>query len=186
MSVCKLTCLGSILLQRLHRRQPCHYRASTGSRSSSMSNRCQISSSATKQAVKSYSGMQGIRGAVPQDLVAIQALLLPLEEKGILAPRSDAQLLSDLRFFRVAERDANVSTRPTAEVKPDWAYSVLAWVLCNDMTAGTLSAACFSRELCVEPAVIKQCQSNCQDLCSLSSKLYSINCVFCPCPDGCS
>lgn len=59
--------------------------------------------------------MQGIRGAVPQDLTAIQALLLPLEEKGILAPRSDAQLLSDLRFFRVAERDANVSThKPTA------------------------------------------------------------------------
>ena len=54
--------------------------------------------------------MQGIRGAVPQDLAAIQALLLPLEQKGILAPRSDAQLLSDLRFFRVAERDANVST----------------------------------------------------------------------------
>lgn len=54
--------------------------------------------------------MQGIRGAVPQDLVAIKALLLPLEERGILAPRSDAQLLSDLRFFRVAERDANVST----------------------------------------------------------------------------
>lgn len=45
-------------------------------------------------------------------MAAIQGLLLPLEEKGILAPRSDAQLLSDLRFFRVAERDANV--RPAA------------------------------------------------------------------------
>lgn len=60
--------------------------------------------------LKASAGLQGIRGAVPQDLTAIQALLLPLEEKGILAPRSNAQLLSDLRFFRVAERDANVST----------------------------------------------------------------------------
>ncbi|KAL3154263.1 hypothetical protein ABBQ32_013759 [Trebouxia sp. C0010 RCD-2024] len=59
---------------------------------------------------------EGIRGAVPQDLAAIQGLLLPLEERGILAPRSDAQLLSDLRFFRVAERDANVLA--CAMVKP--------------------------------------------------------------------
>lgn len=57
--------------------------------------------------------VQGIRGAVPQDLAAIQGLLLPLEERGILAPRSDAQLLSDLRFFRVAERDANVRQTAT-------------------------------------------------------------------------
>ena len=60
--------------------------------------------------------MQGIRGAVPQDLAAIQALLLPLEQRGILAPRTDAQLLSDLRFFRVAERDANVSTHVPARI----------------------------------------------------------------------
>ena len=53
--------------------------------------------------------MKGIRGAVPQDLDAIQGLLQPLEEKGILAPRSHAQLLDDLRYFRVAERDAKVS-----------------------------------------------------------------------------
>lgn len=69
--------------------------------------------------VNTDSCMQGIRGAVPQDLLAIQALLLPLEERGILAPRSDAQLLSDLRFFRVAERDANVSIQPTTKVEPD-------------------------------------------------------------------
>lgn len=64
-------------------------------------------------------GVQGIRGAVPQDLIAIQALLLPLEEKGILAPRSNAQLLSDLRFFRVAERDANVSTQNLTTAAPE-------------------------------------------------------------------
>lgn len=52
--------------------------------------------------------MQGIRGAVPQDLAAIQALLQPLEARGVLAPRTDAQLLTDLRHFRVAERDAKV------------------------------------------------------------------------------
>ena len=54
--------------------------------------------------------MQGIRGAVPQDLAAIQALLQPLEARGVLAPRTDAQLLNDLRHFRVAERDAKVAT----------------------------------------------------------------------------
>lgn len=53
--------------------------------------------------------MQGIRGAVPQDLAAIQALLQPLEARGVLAPRTDAQLLNDLRHFRVAERDAKVA-----------------------------------------------------------------------------
>jgi len=52
--------------------------------------------------------MQGIRGAVPQDLASIQGLLLPLEERGVLAPRTDDQLLTDLRYFRVAERDAKV------------------------------------------------------------------------------
>ena len=57
--------------------------------------------------------LQGIRGAVPQDLAAIQGLLLPLEERGILAPRTDEQLLTDLRYFRVAERDAKVSIRTT-------------------------------------------------------------------------
>ncbi|DBA99769.1 TPA: hypothetical protein ACH3X3_012313 [Trebouxia sp. C0006] len=51
---------------------------------------------------------EGIRGAVPQDLASIQGLLLPLEERGVLAPRSDDQLLTDLRYFRVAERDAKV------------------------------------------------------------------------------
>lgn len=52
--------------------------------------------------------LQGIRGAVPQDLAAIQGLLQPLEARGVLAPRTDAQLLTDLRHFRVAERDAKV------------------------------------------------------------------------------
>lgn len=45
---------------------------------------------------------------MPQDLAAIQALLQPLEARGVLAPRTDAQLLTDLRHFRVAERDAKV------------------------------------------------------------------------------
>ena len=43
-----------------------------------------------------------------QDLAAIQGLLQPLEARGVLAPRTDAQLLNDLRHFRVAERDAKV------------------------------------------------------------------------------
>lgn len=55
--------------------------------------------------------MQGIRGAVPQDLASIQGLLLPLEERGVLAPRSDDQLLTDLPYFRVAERDAKVDCK---------------------------------------------------------------------------
>ena len=46
---------------------------------------------------------------MPQDLTAIQGLLLPLEQAGILAPRTDAELLDDLHHFRVAERDAKVS-----------------------------------------------------------------------------
>lgn len=56
--------------------------------------------------------LQGIRAAVPQDLAAIQGLLLPLEERGVLAPRTDDQLLSDLPYFRVAERDAKVTLNP--------------------------------------------------------------------------
>ena len=51
---------------------------------------------------------QGIRGALPQDLRSIEALLKPLEEKGILAPRSRPQLIQDLPHFRVAERDGKV------------------------------------------------------------------------------
>ena len=52
--------------------------------------------------------LQGIRGALPQDLRSIEALLKPLEEKGILAPRSRPQLIQDLPHFRVAERDGKV------------------------------------------------------------------------------
>ena len=60
------------------------------------------------QSLNVCDGVQGIRGAVPQDLAAIQALLQPLEARGVLAPRTHAQLLTDLRHFRVAERDAKV------------------------------------------------------------------------------
>ena len=40
-----------------------------------------------------------------QDLGAIQQLLAPLEERGILVKRSREQLLADLPHFTVVERE---------------------------------------------------------------------------------
>ncbi|KAK9810524.1 hypothetical protein WJX72_012135 [[Myrmecia] bisecta] len=51
---------------------------------------------------------EGMRLAVPQDIAAIEALLKPLEDKGILLPRSRTQLLDDLHFFTVSERESKV------------------------------------------------------------------------------
>lgn len=56
--------------------------------------------------------MQGIRTAEPGDLDGIQALLRPLEKKGILKPRSHQQLLDDLPHYIVIERE--VSFKPLA------------------------------------------------------------------------
>lgn len=52
---------------------------------------------------------EGIRAAGPQDLQAIQELLQPLQDAGIMAPRSRGQLLSELACFTVVERDSKVS-----------------------------------------------------------------------------
>lgn len=52
--------------------------------------------------------VQGLRAAYPQDLDAMEALLKPLEEQGILAPRSRTQLIMDLPYFRVSERETKV------------------------------------------------------------------------------
>lgn len=51
---------------------------------------------------------EGIRRAGLQDLAAIQELLQPLEERGVLVKRSDEQLLSEIPHFTVLEREAKV------------------------------------------------------------------------------
>ncbi|KAL4423548.1 hypothetical protein ABPG77_006571 [Micractinium sp. CCAP 211/92] len=51
---------------------------------------------------------EGIRRAGMQDLAAIQELLRPLEERGVLVRRSEEQLLSELPHFTVLERESKV------------------------------------------------------------------------------
>lgn len=51
---------------------------------------------------------QGIRAAEPQDIVALQALLKPLEDKGILLGRSQEQLTAELHLFTVTCRESKV------------------------------------------------------------------------------
>jgi len=67
---------------------------------------------ATNAAMVSSDFYQGIRTAEPGDLDGIQALLRPLEKKGILKPRSHQQLLDDLPHYIVIERE--VSFKPLA------------------------------------------------------------------------
>lgn len=59
---------------------------------------------------------EGIRRAGMQDLASIQELLRPLEERGVLVKRSEEQLLSELPFFTVLERESKVLG--CAAVKP--------------------------------------------------------------------
>ena len=42
--------------------------------------------------------LQGIRDAVPSDLEGVAALLAPLEDAGILKPRSREALLAELKW----------------------------------------------------------------------------------------
>jgi N-acetylglutamate synthase-like GNAT family acetyltransferase len=51
---------------------------------------------------------QGIRAAVPSDLEAVEALLKPLADKGVLAPRSREQLGAELQHYTLLERDGRV------------------------------------------------------------------------------
>ncbi|EFN52161.1 hypothetical protein CHLNCDRAFT_7287, partial [Chlorella variabilis] len=51
---------------------------------------------------------EGIRRAGMQDLASIQELLRPLEDRGVLVKRSEEQLLSELPYFTVLERESKV------------------------------------------------------------------------------
>lgn len=51
---------------------------------------------------------EGIRPAAMQDLAALQELLRPLEERGVLVKRSEEQLVSELPHFTVLERERKV------------------------------------------------------------------------------
>lgn len=49
-----------------------------------------------------------IRPAIEEDIAAILALLKPLEQSGILVPRTQEQLSNDIAYFSVMERDGKV------------------------------------------------------------------------------
>ncbi|GBG87331.1 hypothetical protein CBR_g45391 [Chara braunii] len=51
---------------------------------------------------------EGMRAARRQDLEAIANLLAPLQEIGVLVKRSEKQLLQELPYYTVIERDANI------------------------------------------------------------------------------
>lgn len=55
--------------------------------------------------------LQGMRAASRDDLPGIAELLAPLEQKGILKPRTREQLKAELPHYTVIDLEARVSAR---------------------------------------------------------------------------
>ena len=51
---------------------------------------------------------EGIRKAVPADIISVDQLLKPLVESGITVPRSYEELLNDVEHFRVFEKEQRI------------------------------------------------------------------------------